>query len=85
MQCPKCGGHQHRIPESRKTDDAVWRRRICLHCHHVWVTQEINTDLKKLPTEVHRYKNEHRKPAVSGFTKEAIKKFDTGGLASFRW
>jgi transcriptional regulator NrdR family protein len=80
MDCPKCGSAKQRIPESRRTGAAVWRRRICVMCHHNWVTQEVVSDQQKLPTEIWS-RPDRRK---SGFTKEK-KKFDTSGLAALRW
>jgi len=82
MDCPKCGAAKQRIPESRRTDTAVWRRRICLMCHHNWLTQEVFTDQKILPNEVWSRNERNRH---SGFTKEKPKKFDTSGLSGFRW
>lgn len=83
MKCPKCGKQEHRVPESRRSENHIWRRRICLLCHHNWVTQEASTDLRKMPVEVHQYKDAKR--AVTGFSKKTLQEFDTSGLAAFRW
>lgn len=83
MQCPKCGGYRHRIPQSRRSEQNVWRIRICDSCHHNWVTQEVVTDLAKLPPEISKFQHRNRQP--SGFTKKALAKFDTSAIANIRW
>jgi hypothetical protein len=61
--------------------------RICKMCSHSWVTKEVVTDLNKLPTSVHQFKEEHR---PSGFTKHKKANFkeptfDTTALTNLRW
>ena len=83
MQCPKCGKQKHRIPESRRSEQNVWRRRICSFCHHQWITQEVATDLPKMPTQVHQWKDLHRKQEETRAPRAG--NFDTSGIASVRW
>ena len=41
VQCPECNG-ESRVIDSRDTDDARRRRRICLTCKHRYTTYEIH-------------------------------------------
>jgi transcriptional repressor NrdR len=40
MHCPKCGGEDSKVIESRDTGEAVRRRRECSQCHHRYSTYE---------------------------------------------
>jgi transcriptional regulator NrdR family protein len=41
VQCPECNG-ESRVIDSRDTDEARRRRRVCLHCGHRYTTYEIH-------------------------------------------
>lgn len=83
MNCPKCKSIKHRIPESRRTEEYVWRVRICSACHHSWITKEIATDLTKFPKEVNQYKDNRRAEVSPEASKK--KTFDTSSLKDFKW
>lgn len=85
MQCPKCGGRKQRVIESRHTEFHVWRRRVCVHCHHTFITQEVLAETRTMPPEVHRFKDANRKTPKKPPEKNAPPKFDTSGLSNFRW
>jgi transcriptional regulator NrdR family protein len=87
MKCPSCGNLKQLTPESRRTETAVWRRRICKSCHHTWLTEEHISASVRMPAEVQQFLDTMRhtpkhKPAEK---KPAEPKFDTRGLAGIRW
>ena len=38
--CPKCDSDEARVLETRKATGTIWRRRQCVECNRVFVTQE---------------------------------------------
>lgn len=83
MKCPKCSSTKQLTPESKRTEDCVWRRRICKICNHSWLTQECISTHKKMPTEVWQFvdkirqspKNKNRPaPVPKTFLTEYLKK-----------
>lgn len=43
MTCPVCGG-ESRIYDTISDCEAVYRKRKCLDCNHVWFTDEYESD-----------------------------------------
>lgn len=44
MVCPRCGGTNHKVIDSRNvgnTDKGIIRKRLCLNCGKRWKTNEI--------------------------------------------
>lgn len=41
LACPKCGGYESNVDETRVTDRGIRRRRICAACHTRFATLEI--------------------------------------------
>lgn len=86
MKCPRCSGIKQRVIESRPTEDSVWRRRVCSHCFHVFITRELVCDDNRLPTEAHRWKNDHRKaPAKTPKPKDGPGVWDTSSIQNLKW
>lgn len=93
MKCPKCGHLKQLTPESKRTADSVWRRRVCKACHHIWITEEHISAQARMPTEVWQFTDAvMRSPtSLSSLNSKhnskapATPKFDTSALAGFRW
>lgn len=88
MKCPKCGGLKQLTPESKRTADSVWRRRVCKTCHHIWLTEECISAEARMPTKVWQFTDEvmRHAPKNKPSTKREVKpKFDTSGLMGVRW
>lgn len=87
MKCPKCGSIKQLTPESKRTEDSVWRRRVCKGCHHIWLTEECISTEKKMPTKVWQFTDEVMRQAPKEKTKEkpAPKTFNTDHLKKLPW
>lgn len=86
MQCPKCGSIKQLTPESRRTEDSVWRRRVCKGCHHIWVTEEQIRPEGKMPTEVWNFHDSMRQtPKYKAVAKKCEPRFDTSGIQQMPW
>ena len=44
MLCPKCKSDNLKVYDSRPTDEATWRRRLCLDCKCRFSTIEISLE-----------------------------------------
>ena len=40
MQCPHCGNDRHKVIDTRAREEAIRRRRQCLHCNQRFTTYE---------------------------------------------
>jgi transcriptional regulator NrdR family protein len=59
MKCPKCNKEgKQLVTETRRTDDALMRRRFCGFCGIYFVTQETAVVGLKMPTQKPRVKKE---------------------------
>lgn len=47
MNCPKCNGCSTTVRESSSDIDAVYRKRLCKECGHVFYTFEITAETCK--------------------------------------
>lgn len=56
MTCPVCG-EKTKVRESREDEDSVRRQRVCLSCHYVFTTIEIDEDLFRRITNVKNQQN----------------------------
>ena len=45
MTCPLCGG-KSKVYDSISDCDAIYRKRKCLECNHVWFTDECESEGK---------------------------------------
>ena len=88
MQCPKCGNLKQLTPESRRTEESIWRRRVCKSCHHIWVTEEQIRPEGKMPAGVWQFTNAimRNTPKDKPSGKRVVKpKFDTSGIQQMPW
>lgn len=88
MKCPKCGSIKQLTPESKRTEDSVWRRRVCKACHHTWLTEECISTEKKMPTKVWQFTDEVMRQAPKAKNSDSTPKapdFNTDTLKHFRW
>ena len=87
VKCPKCGSIKQLTPESRRTEDMVWRRRICKSCHNSWITEEKVSKTATMPTEAHQFLDKvmRHAPKSSYKKKPEEPKFDTSALQKLPW
>lgn len=86
MQCPGCGSLKQLTPESRRSENSVWRRRICKMCHTSWITTEFLAVETKIPKRVKDFSDTMRHvPKHKPVNKTTVAKFDTSALAKIQW
>lgn len=86
MQCPGCGSLKQLTPESRRSENTVWRRRVCKVCHTTWITTEFLAVETKIPKNVRDFSDTMRHvPKYQYVKKKSAAKFDTSALAKVQW
>jgi transcriptional regulator NrdR family protein len=87
VKCPKCGSIKQLTPESKRTETAVWRRRVCKICHLMWITEEQISPQPRMPTEVWQFTDKEMRNATKHEKKPAQSKpkFDTSALQKLPW